>query len=324
MTDWISDAESGSSVRAKLNLIKGKGTVEHITSGASPITADPNVDITYITTGGTNDTENVTLGKFTLDGNGFNHEKNGSIHTLIVEHRTSSGDRVHVFTGSIGDPIEAADDVGNIIAVSDSSGGKLNSAGASISFVWLDYEWYVALENGANSTNWINKRYPSSDGSDGQVSTWRSGTVGFETPVGGGGTGLTDGTSDGNAIASDVVYNGLINNTSPTCVTGSDPVVASSAFREIKIVTDNSGGTQIFSIDDQALSADLIGNRILILMLNRQGSDIASLTPGNIKAADGADIASITFDATGQYLLIENYDGAHWRVVRGSATVTPA
>lgn len=69
-----------------------------------------------------------------------------------------------------------------------------------------------------------------------------------------------------------------------------------------------------------------IGKRYTVYISARNGSETALLKDGDetmamIKDADGGAVTSVTFNATGQYVVLEAWDDTQWRIIRATAVV---
>lgn len=291
MTDWIADNEAGSSVRAKLNAVQNKGNVNPVTTGASPVDADLEFSVTAITTGGTQGNETLHVPDFAFPVEDYvNPLKYGARHFIYLAVQTDPAD-VAVVTGEGSFVIKDA--VGNSLATS-SGNVVLDYVGASLSLWWNGTRWLVDNSANNNSSEWL----PSGIGDED--------TAIFRMSQGGGSSWTGDQGAD----------------TYHYVATGAAPVIVAGGWRTTAL---SSGGTA--GVEEASFGAPdvySIGfNHLFIFAEQEDPGDSISLTPTNIKTSAGAAIASIVFDTLNQWLLLEAYDTAEWRVVRGTATVTP-
>lgn len=315
----IANGESGSDVRSKLNSVLATGS-ESIASGASPVTASASVRVTRITSGGTAGDEVVILANLDLTaplGDEFvNAERTKIAHTFVLDVQTDPADVIRVY------PVEVAtfqvhDGLGRTIA-DVANGIVLDYAGASATFVWEDYGWELSNQANNNSTEFSNTKplLPASQNSPYNVVALV------------GGPGISSGPLFF-PVPSDT-WNSWHN-----LETGASPTTAHSYYYHGRIITGGTAGTEQALFRDDLPTGEVaggarIGQRYLFSVISQADpSDVVSLNPtctgfpSEIKTESGADIASITFDAVGEYLLVEKYDADTWRVVRATATVTP-
>lgn len=279
------------------------GGAEAVTTGAAPVDANNLKTLTVVTSGGTADIEQIVLPDFTLDGNGVNAARNGTIHVVQLGTQTDPDDDVRVFPGVVGG-FNFYDISGEGVGQVDE--GVVLSEGETATFIWYDYQWFWQNYSYNNDTTILNQvHYVPSLGDPRRQQVL-----------------IGDGSS-GN-----VFWTGDLGTTSTFyyLTTGVDPVNYPPPFHQIYITTGGTAGTEeINSVVPPYL--DFVGAQQLIRIGTQTNpADVVSIDdPANyIRNSDGSVVTSITFDAVDEYLLIEAYDATTWRIVSGTATVTPA
>lgn len=125
---------------------------------------------------------------------------------------------------------------------------------------------------------------------------------------------------------------GPIGPTGPAGASGSGPsvpevVVTGASPVEIAFDTDfsilRSGGTGLEHITLPDAAAMMFGSRHIFLAGVIRSGDTIALSTDHIVDANGAPLADISFTVAGQNLLLECWDDLQWRVLRGTANITP-
>jgi hypothetical protein len=276
-------------------------TVEQITTGASPVSADLSMLVTAITSGGTGGDEFITLAKYPLIIDSYsNPEKLGTLHTLYLAAQTDPGDVVKIQVE--GGSLASYDDAGNRIGQLQTNEVALEFAAAFVSFRWTGETWALV-----NYLKECNAEILSISAAGASLSDPENGRIVH------GGAGSLGASFIGDPGANTYQY----------LDTGAAPVSADMSYRGIIIETGGTGGTeQVFVAGPGAVQ--LIGFRQLITLAEQTDpADVVDIQAANIKTEAGADITSITMDAVDEFLLIEAWDASTWRMIRSTATVTP-
>lgn len=278
------------------------GGSETVTTGVAPISANLNVSVTKIISGGTAGDESLTLALPTLPVDSYvNADFVGLRHTFVVVTQADPADRV-ILTAP-GSFLAIVDNFGNTLA--NPSLGKivLDYVGAHVVLVWGGESWLVETLSQETDTSWINE-------------------VAYLPPV----SNLNQQILISNNGAWQTFPDSGVASSYEYLTSGVVPVAASTQYHQAFMETGNSGGTETITFarpDDGGLGPALVGMRHLFILGEQNNpSDVISLDVTNIQDASGAALASITFDTVNQYLLVEAWDIATWRVVRGTATVS--
>lgn len=92
---WISNGESGSDVRAKLNAISNNGGHESLTTGAVSINCSLGVTVTRVTTSGLGEDNLLNVPNFP-GSDPENNERYGTVHIVVVQNRVHNSDRTKI------------------------------------------------------------------------------------------------------------------------------------------------------------------------------------------------------------------------------------
>lgn len=115
-------------------------TTESVTSGASPVVCG-NVDVTVVTSGGTQGVEIVQLDNLAFTVGGYTAPATfGQRHVIYLETQADPADVVKVRLNS-GDSIYASDSKGTITATVSDGLVVLDYEGATAAFVWVGTTW---------------------------------------------------------------------------------------------------------------------------------------------------------------------------------------
>lgn len=278
---------------ATVNVPGGGGgglTSETITTGASPVAADPEVNITYITSGGTGGDEIVTLGDpqpYKADGFS-NPEQAGFIKTFIIDGAlTNPGDAVKVQRTS--GQFIAEDANGNPIGRTDELVLDFDDASATVQ--WGTYDWLFTGDlNYNNSTTLTDKvgYVPSIPAGDQRILLSGSGSSNWSGDLG---------------VVNSVVF----------VQTGAAPVDASTNYHQNLILTGGTAGTEVLAL--AAPDAGQIGARLNIRTVYLGNvSDVLSVDVTNIRDAAGGALVSIVSSAVNEYVCLIAYSTSEWRV----------
>ena len=289
-------------------LGSGGVTSESITSGATDTTADVAVTITRITSGGTAGNENVVLPDFAYTVPAASpvaaSEKNGTRHIFILDVQTDPADVVLAFAGSVGTDAVMLDTANNVLA-RISGGVRLDYPGAAATFVWWDTGWQFEIGNYDNSSDLTGTAFyvPSLAAASPNVSLYLTGT--------------NTGSPSDAPLWTTAPMPGSIS----FLQTGAAPLTIDYNQYSVLLTTGGTGGTE--SVILPAPGVALQGTRqVIALDTITAPSDVVSFDVSNIQDIAGGALTSITMDTADQYLLLEVWDAATYRVLRGTATVT--
>lgn len=306
-TDWISNGESGSSVRGKLNSVPNKGNVGQLTSGGIPLDIDLSKNVTAVTSGGTAGNETVNVPNFALPVDAYtNPSLIGTRYIVFLAVRSNPSDVVKV-TINGGDAIRSAFPAGQNAGEVIGAAVTLDYVGATAVFVWQGYGWKLDNTAGDNSASFV--------ANVGAVPITRGGTNIGSIPL-----WNTDGGGPNYDSAND-----------PGVVAGLDAVTTGSGTPSVnpycwatEITTGGTGGVENLTLDVVFYPQRWLGVRhVIYLKTKTNPGDSVSLQVTNLRSSTGSALTSVVFDTEGQTLIIEWWSATKWWVVRGTAVITP-
>lgn len=117
-----------------------------VTSGASPVTLDPNVRYYAVTTGGTAGVEVLDLPLLPLPVDGvYNPPRSGSQIVISLVTQTNPGDIVKIKVNGQENNLAMLSGLvgGQLVSGSVQGGVLLNYPGSAVALVWLNDGWYI-------------------------------------------------------------------------------------------------------------------------------------------------------------------------------------
>lgn len=297
MSDWIENGEAGSSVRGKLNTLRG---VIALTTGASPITVTPQQGkvIYHITSGGTGSDEIILLDDFTFEDSGFAPEKIKSTAQFIFTTQTNAADVIKVRRpdAAADSTFDTYDAIGIHLGYAEEL--VLSDEGQYVTSNWGGQNWDFNKSLSLTSSQLLQTRQPmpAVPSYRDAVLVSQSGTPMFIRDPG---MGYMD----------------------EVPVSGADPITLNESTRNSLITTGGTGGVELIDLPASNAHAGFV--HLIVLFVKTNVGDSLSLSVANIADEDGNPVTSITFDAAGEWLLLECWDdpGTTWRIRRGTATV---
>lgn len=141
MADWISNAESGADVRAKLNAIANNGSHENVTTGAVSVDCSLGVTVTRVTTSGLGEDNLLNVPVFS-GTDAENNARYGTIHIIVVQNRVHGSDRTKIsLDGSSSFTVRFPWLNSNQAVTSVADGIILGAAGDFIALMYDGSEW---------------------------------------------------------------------------------------------------------------------------------------------------------------------------------------
>lgn len=115
---------------------------------------------------------------------------------------------------------------------------------------------------------------------------------------------------------------GVVNLDSTESVTtnGDTATEVSLSTYQTLVTTGGTDGDEDLTLGDAA--AAVVGQRKLITLVNRVGTDTVVLDHANIVDVDGGALVAVELDADDEFILLES-NGVAWQVIYHDATVTP-
>lgn len=110
-------------------------------------------------------------------------------------------------------------------------------------------------------------------------------------------------------------------NESEAVTSGASPVALDITVYQSLITTGDTDGTEAVTIGDG--TGAVIGQRKLVYLVTRTGTDTVSLDHANIVNASGTQTTNCDLDAADEYVLLE-WNGAKWQIVYTNGTVATA
>lgn len=303
--ELVALVQSGANVRSTTQAVADLGgggdsaLIESVTTGASPIDANISKTVTAITSGGTAGDEYIDLPNPDLPIDGwFNAELIGARHVLYLATQTNPSDNVRVtIGGGSGIKIKGINGatLGEAVAL------RLNYVGAAAVLIWQGEEWFCDLSDGGGDVSVF-----------GNMRTYLPSVLNhpkrdilssYNTNVGWGAMPIP---GSSHAVA-----------------TGAAPVAVDPDQYCTQLVTGGTAGVETVSLNNSAASN--IGNiHVFELDTLTNPADSISLSVTNIQSISGGAVASIVFDTVHEYLVLELWEPNVWRILRGTAAVTPA
>lgn len=103
--------------------------------------------------------------------------------------------------------------------------------------------------------------------------------------------------------------------------TGASTVALDLDPYETRITTGDTDGTENVTIGNG--STAIVGQRKLVTLETRVGTDTVSLDHANILNASGTQATNVDLDAAGEFVLLEYVGSNKWQVRAANATIAP-
>lgn len=273
-------------------------TFESLTTGASPVTIDPTVFLTKITSGGTAGTEIVIFDDYIAD-------QAGKPHLIVLETRTNVADVIQLYGDSGNSNPILVSAFGSLAdktagAVIPNTTMTMTAVGQGFVLTWGDLAWELVEKVQEPTITYSNAGISLVGQSAPTIMVQNVGN-GFEFDL--------------NPVNPSVDFD-LMSSTS----IGSpafDPVVTYATG----IVSTGSGATEYIELQSPPTSHNLIGDGIYHLVwfkTRTNGSDQISINLSNVENSNGSPISSITFSAPNDYVLFR-FNSLKWQTVDDSA-----
>lgn len=277
----IANGEGAGSIRTKLNDALATGQ-DAITTGADPVTAERDISVSIITTGGTGGNEDIILPKFDTPYDDWaNPTKNGTKRIFVLAVHTNPADAVRIFPGAVDSQVSCRSVEGHVMKYTD-SGVILDYIGASAVFVWWDDNWYLFDYLNNTSTAWLGRppNIPPVP-NNGVDQTYALVSTSFNA-------GWSENPLTVNNVRTDLGFHGIV-----------------VGFDVNNIYSDGSGGFNSANIAKPFFDF-MIGKRLRIVFTSATDpADFVQLFPiggAKIKTAEGREVDNIFFRAVDQHL----------------------
>ena len=268
-------------------------TFENLTTGAAPVSIDPTVFLSKITSGGTAGIEIVSFDDYTPD-------QSGKPHLIVFETQTDPADVIQIY-GNSGNsnpvlispfgPLANKLASGQFPAVFANTMMELTAVSQGVVLTWTDNAWGLTGQVGEPTITYPNAFKQQWDGANDGPSVL---------------TQLTDGTY---ALVPDAVSPFL----TATVTASSDinnPTIISCVPRGVGIVSTGLGGpgyVRLFGPDSDNLGTTNLQRSIFFkTRVNPADTIVFTNVTGNIANSDGSNLTSVTMTFADDQLAI------HW------------
>lgn len=198
--EWLPLDQGATTIRAQSQSVARSPMVGvAITTGAAPVTGDPNVALYSITTGGTGGTEVIDIPNFPLDAAAVNAENTGRRIFLHLISQTNGGDIVAVTAdGSAALSFTPPFMSMNNITTLQTTGATMDYEGACICLEWIEDSWAINLGLTNDEFNANIDASKTLDIGFGSVTSGAAGSIAIKSPAS---TGTGGGAGNGGDLS---------------------------------------------------------------------------------------------------------------------------